>query len=284
MRAIVWEKPWEDDYDDLSSFEPGVKSMRRPLPEPPLPLSAEWSSTQSANLRAAGRLNRTRWLLGIGLLLAATVALGASLIWLEKIEAFGGTSQIAWTVAALLAYGLIVVGVCRQLATGLAPSTLTGLALSVGRRDVYPVRVKIIQNGVATGEDDGVVWFFKDALHFKGLETSFVLGAQNLRFDPHAIGVGHGALQHGWVAPTLALRHPVRAVFVRFSPFGRMDKADRGECGYRFRHNLRMFLSHWRESHVPSVYPPLTTQPSLAVKSGKAVVQITPRPVRRREA
>jgi hypothetical protein len=187
---------------------------------------------------------------------------------------------LVWLAAVIALCAFAAVATYRHLFTVTAPPAVRRLSEEVPASDLFPVRVRIVQDRVQTGGDHGVAWFAKDALHFKGLRTEFVIGAQDLRYDPLAIGVGRGALQRGWAAPSLALRHPERAVSVEFVPMDRLSPTDLRDCGYRFRHHLRLFLRRWRASRVDSLYPPLSKQPTFAAREAARPVSPTtaPRP------
>lgn len=71
-----------------------------------------------------------------------------------------------------------------------------------GNRERYLVKVKVLQGGVPTGEDEGVIWFDRGLLNFKGFSVSFALGNDSLapselrtcgrgRFAHYAVGLVH---------------------------------------------------------------------------------------------
>jgi hypothetical protein len=90
-----------------------------------------------------------------------------------------------------------------------------------------------------------------------------VIGAQDLRFEPHMKRTPHGYEERGLVKPVLSLRHPSKKVEVVFEPYNKLSKHDCRDCNYRFRRDLRLFLHNWRMSHEKSVYPPLDSGPEV---------------------
>lgn len=269
MRAIVWD--WDDDYDDLSSFEPDARQVRKLLPEPPLPPSTAWREGAQAKSPSA---SDDRAKLTAGILLFATQCAAAALflVWLTHTGGVDRAGEPIWIFVVIVAFVLGAAAIWRFARTSFSFPEVDTEVKQIPLFDSFPVRVRIVQDRKVTGIDQGVAWFAKDALHFEGLESEFVIGAQDLRYDPLAIGVGRGALEHGWATPTLALRHPDRALSIVFQPPARVDRRDKRDSGYKFRHHLRLFLQRWRQSRVDSLYPPLARQASLAVQKGRAAV------------
>lgn len=252
MRAVVWNREYEDDYDDLSSMAPSAKHPREPLPAPPLPESSKWRDAVRPCARARKVASAE-----ICFLLGFACLFGLALLAADNPSPY----RIDHAIACLLfAVGALAFGYwgMRLWSEGtIAGQEIRWLALDVGVEGSYPVSVCIYQDGKLTGLDEGVVHFRNDALHFHGLRCDFVLGAQDLNFEAHMKPTPHGYEERVFVRPTLSLRHPSRKVEVVFEPYNKLSRHDHRDCSYRFRKDLRLFLHNWRASHEKSVYPPL---------------------------
>jgi len=267
MRAVVWNRDYEEDYDDLSSMAPSARHPREPLPEPPLPESSKWR-------HAARPSSKTKKVLTAELCIAAGFV---SLLLLAILAANNPTPyRIDYAIACLLLATMTLAlgywGVRLWSEGTVASQEVRWLALDVGVENSYPVRVCIFQDRVLTGVDEGIVYFRKDALHFHGLRCDFVIGAQNLRFDPHMMHTPHGYEECGYIRSVLSLRHPTKNIEVAFDPYSKLSKYDHRDCIYRFRKELRLFLHNWRVSHEKSVYPPLETVSEAAAESPSKAV------------
>jgi len=267
MRAVVWNRDYEDDYDDLSSMAPSARHPREPLPEPPLPDCSKWRE-------AIRPCSRTRKIVSAELCFVLSIA---SLCFLAVLAANNPTPYridyaIACVLLAALTLSLGYWGMRLWSEGTIASQEVRWLALDVGVEGSYPVSVCIYQDGTRTGMDEGVVYFRNDALHFHGLRCDFVIGAQDLRFDPHMMRTPHGYEERGFVKPVLSLRHPSKKVDIVFEPYNKLSKHDHRDCNYRFRRDLRLFLHNWRVSHEKSVYPPLDSGPGVEGHPSKDTV------------
>jgi len=200
--------------------------------------------------------------LGLSLLGIEVVFAGTVVMWLGASGRLDGPVSLAWLAVAIVVCALLGVTTFRCFLAVVAPDSVRRIAAYIPVPDLFPVRMRVIPDRPETGVDHGVAWFANNALHFRGLLTGFVIGAQDLRFDPLGIGVGLGAFQRGRDIPTLKLRHPERAVSIELQPMDRLSPTDFRDCGYRFRHHPSLFLRRWRASRVESPYPPLRKQPS----------------------
>lgn len=267
MRAVVWNREYDDDYDDLSSMAPDARHLREPLPEPPLPDCSNWRSAARP-----GSIARKIWT--AELCFASTVVSLVLLVVLAannpspyRIDYAAGCVFLA---AASISFGYW--GVKHWSEGTVANQEIRWLAMDVGVEGSYPVRIRVYQNHALTGIDDGVVYFRNDAIHFHGLRCDFVVGAQDLRFNPHMTHTPHGFEERGFIRPMLSLRHPEKEIDLWLEPYSKLSKHDHRDCNYRFRRDFRLFLHNWRASFEKSVYPPLDRE--LAHKSASADVVI----------
>jgi hypothetical protein len=265
MRAVVWNRDNEDDYDDLSSMAPSARQPREPLPESPLPRASQW--------RHAPRPKPVEKRI---LSAEACIILSLACLALVVIVALDSPSlyRLDYAAACTLLAGISIASgywAGRFWSEGTtANQEVRWLALDVGVEGSYPVRIRIYQNHAITGIDEGIAYFRNDAIHFHGLRCDFVLGAQDLRFDKHTSHTPHGFIERGFVYPALALRHPELEIDVWFQPYCKLSKHDHRDCNYRFRRDLRMFLHTWRLSHEPSLYPPLEPEPERSRNRSRA--------------
>lgn len=256
MRAVVWNRDYEDDYDDLSSLAPAARQPREPLPEPALPKSSAWR--HAPRPQTTGRKIWTA---------EACIAASAVSLALLSVLALNNPSpyRIDYAIGCVLLAGITLAlgyfGVKFWSEGTTANQEIRWLALDVGVEGSYPVRMRIYQDHALTGIDEGVVYFRNDAIHFHGLRCDFVVGAQDLRFETHSSHTAHGFTERGFVYPGLALRHPEREIDLWFEPYSKLSKHDHRDCNYRFRRDLRQFLHNWRPSHEKSLYPPLELEP-----------------------
>lgn len=269
MRAVVWNRDYEDDYDDLSSMAPAARQPRHELPAPPLPASSSWR-------HASRPPSITRKIVSAELCLFLAAA---SLAVLAVLAANNPSPyQIDYAIGCVLLAGATLSlgywGIKLWAEGTVASQEIRWLALDVGIEGSYPVRIRIYQNHALTGIDDGVVYFRNDALHFHGLRCDIVLGAQDLRFETHTSHTAHGFVERGYVYPALALRHPEKEIDLWFQPYSKLCKHDHRDCNYRFRRDLRLFLHNWRPSHESSLYPPLELEPEQLHQHASGVATI----------
>lgn len=115
--------------------------------------------------------------------------------------------------------------------------------------EAFPIRVRIVQNGVETGWDEGALGFEEDALWFSGTASSFRIAARDLVKTHRGKGIG--------------LHHPTRKLFLTIEVLaaeGRKEWVDEVDLAREIE-RLRS-----RESEDgDSQYPPLKPRPGLVV-------------------
>jgi hypothetical protein len=126
------------------------------------------------------------------------------------------------------------------------------------------VQIHVIQDGVVTGKDRGVLWFDSDAVCFTGHACSFVVGTQDL---PPRVQWGEYGLGNQYVIANndedpswfkLPLRLPRKRLWlgIRWLYSPHHPKRDRRSL----QEAMANFRQHAKPTEAPRQYPPLDAQ------------------------
>ncbi|MEJ5170447.1 MAG: hypothetical protein WHU10_05615 [Fimbriimonadales bacterium] len=260
MEAVSRRYPDRDDYDDLSSFAP---IEAHPHPEGPVgqpPRQGSWHAAV-VEVREEPKVRfRVSWILNWLLLAGALFALILGAMAQSSAGAPDETLGLWYLGIAVLVVAAML-RLLAQLGNGtLAPAHVAELAHARGLQKALPVRVRILVDGKAVGEDDGLVRFEHGLLSFHGLQCDFVLGSQDIRLVSSCGQLGD-FLADAERSPRISLNHPGAKLEVCFQPWSRLTPEDPRDCVYRFAHELRRFLHAWRPGAGERVWPPVVPKP-----------------------
>lgn len=126
--------------------------------------------------------------------------------------------------------------------------------------DVFLVKIKIVQDGIVTGEDRGAAYIEDNAFVFAGEKTSFIVGGQDLiSLDLTRKHYNIGSLKHA--SKGFGLAHPTRLVWIGIDQIPAKDHM-------LHRPDMAKLIDKWVVVHHATQstrqYPPLTVEKHVA--------------------
>ena len=118
------------------------------------------------------------------------------------------------------------------------------------------VEIDIVQDGIITGTDIGAIWIEKDALHFSGEQTSFIIGGQQIETLSNS-RLGSEFFKPPTSHISIGLRYERRVVSLEISR----------SAGFHEHSTEWREIVHWAQTRPMSLAPqqfvPLTLNPNL---------------------
>lgn len=131
--------------------------------------------------------------------------------------------------------------------------------------NAIPVRIRIVQDGVQTGWDDGALGFDETSFWFSGLATSFRIRAPEIEPGTYYLSREEAVTEGEAKLQGFPLRHPLRQVAVRMEVLS-IEGRDRDADERRLVGEVCRLRSPHRsgdEEEGKSQYPPLTPRPGI---------------------